>query len=286
VAGDRERSTATGACGATLADGGVRLWDELQRSHPHLREEESGAGVLVCVVLERGSERKLAVAPRTHSAAQCVHTPANPICRAQLLILIENPLLMEPNHHTVLLKLMRVISSQPTASQASLQRLFQTYTRDQMLHAVGLSQQFLTIHLYDCHQIDSAVEAATHLLSLLHAANKLVRTDPLSTGVTVAGLHAAFMQLRAQLGGGNHPRASVLDSLSLSRHRVNSEERSAGGQQSDAHTSAPGRSVARRGVLAGWACRAHAPPAAVRQLHLRTMHLLWAGEASGIHGVL
>jgi hypothetical protein len=93
----------------------------------------------------------------------------------QLLILMNNPLLMEPNHHSVLLKLMRVISSQPAASQASLQRLFQTYTREQMMHAVGLSQQFLTIHLYESHQVDSAVEAATKLLSLLHAANQVVR---------------------------------------------------------------------------------------------------------------
>jgi hypothetical protein len=92
-----------------------------------------------------------------------------------LLILMKNPLLMEPNHHSVLLKLMRVISSQPAASQASLQQLFQTFTRAQMMHAVGLSQQFLTIHLCESRQVDSAVEAATKLLSLLHAANQVVR---------------------------------------------------------------------------------------------------------------
>ena len=50
----------------------------------------------------------------------------------QVLILLESPLLMDPHHHPVLCKLMRVVASQPASAQSALVAAFLSYTRDQV----------------------------------------------------------------------------------------------------------------------------------------------------------
>eukprot|EP00976_Prorocentrum_cordatum_P094965 1189995-Prorocentrum_minimum.AAC.2 len=89
----------------------------------------------------------------------------------QVLILLENPLLIDPNHHDILCKLMRVITSQPSSMQAALVFTIISYTYDQLIHIVSVVQHFITIHLYESQQIDESIESATRLLSLLHDAN-------------------------------------------------------------------------------------------------------------------
>eukprot|EP00854_Cymbomonas_tetramitiformis_P005952 gene5952-7156_t len=89
----------------------------------------------------------------------------------QVLILLENPLLMDPNHHSVLCKLTRVITSQPVSAQNDLVTSFLEYTKEQLQNVVCLVQQFITIHLYESQQIDESIEAATKLLGMLQEAN-------------------------------------------------------------------------------------------------------------------
>jgi len=90
----------------------------------------------------------------------------------QLLILLENPVLMDPEHHSVLEKLTRVVTSLEATMQHGLVLAFMEYSKEQFPRLVNVVQQFITIHLYESQQIDEAIESSTRFLGLLNAANE------------------------------------------------------------------------------------------------------------------
>ena len=97
---------------------------------------------------------------------------AGPALLRQILLVLECPVLIEPEHSRVLGRLLTVAASLPSSAQHALVLSFRTYEREQFRRAVTVVQQFITIRLYDAQRIDEGVEAATRFLSVLHEANR------------------------------------------------------------------------------------------------------------------
>ncbi|GBG62284.1 hypothetical protein CBR_g29892 [Chara braunii] len=116
------------------------------------------------------AEMHLAIDALSSSSAAGGTRIARPI-----LIILQNPLLMEPEHHRLLHKIWRLITSLPSPWQESLIRAFASSGRMEFEHMVAVIQQFVTIHLYEALQIDEAVEMATRVLALLDNANERSR---------------------------------------------------------------------------------------------------------------
>jgi len=96
---------------------------------------------------------------------------AGPALR-QLVILMHNPLLLEPQYHKqVLLPLLSLVAELPKSCAALLERWWSHLAANQLQQLVVVVQQFLTVRLYHTQRIDDAVVAATRVLRLLFNAN-------------------------------------------------------------------------------------------------------------------
>ena len=91
----------------------------------------------------------------------------------QFVILLLNPLLLEPQYHKqVLLPLLSLIAALPLQCADRLARWWSQVPTAHMLQMVNVCQQFLTVRLCHTQRIDDAVIAATRVLGQLFNANE------------------------------------------------------------------------------------------------------------------
>jgi len=91
----------------------------------------------------------------------------------QFVILMLNPLLLEPQYHKqVLLPLLSLIAALPLQCADRLASWWSLLPTRQMEQMVAICQQFLTVRLCHTQRIDDAVIAATRVLGQLYAANE------------------------------------------------------------------------------------------------------------------
>ncbi|KOO24665.1 ubiquitin-protein ligase e3a isoform 2 [Chrysochromulina tobinii] len=91
----------------------------------------------------------------------------------QFVILLLNPLLLEPQYHKqVLLPLLSLIEKLPPPIADRLSSWWSLLPTRQMEQMVAVCQQFLTVRLCHTQRIDDAVIAATRVLGQLYDANE------------------------------------------------------------------------------------------------------------------
>lgn len=96
----------------------------------------------------------------------------------QFVVLMHNPLLLEPQfHNKVLLPLLSLISVVPEECSASLIRWWSLLPTAQLQQMVATCQQFITVRLYHTQRIDDAVVAGTRVLGLLFQAHERALSD-------------------------------------------------------------------------------------------------------------
>ena len=96
----------------------------------------------------------------------------------QFVVLMHNPLLLEPQfHNKVLLPLLSLISVVPDDCAASLVRWWSLLPPMQLGQMVSTCQQFITVRLYHTQRIDDAVIAGTRVLGQLFEANERAVAD-------------------------------------------------------------------------------------------------------------
>ena len=92
----------------------------------------------------------------------------------QLMILLLNPLLLEPQYHkTIMLSLVSLVAALPPPCVDRLAFWLSLLPVQQLEHAVDVCQQFLTVRLCHTQRIDDAVIAATRVLGMLYSANEM-----------------------------------------------------------------------------------------------------------------
>ena len=92
----------------------------------------------------------------------------------QFVILLLNPLLLEPQYHKqILLSLLSLAAALPPPCVDRLAFWLSLLPTRQLAQMVTIVQQFLTVRLCHTQRIDDAVIAATRVLGQLYAANEL-----------------------------------------------------------------------------------------------------------------
>lgn len=98
---------------------------------------------------------------------------ASPNALRPLLVILENPLLMEPDYHSQLEKLNAILVALPVDGQLRLIKILESFTKGQFEVINDMLQQLITVSLYEAsHQFGAAVEGATKVLGFLFAANE------------------------------------------------------------------------------------------------------------------
>eukprot|EP00026_Physarum_polycephalum_P001014 Phypoly_transcript_01015.p1 GENE.Phypoly_transcript_01015~~Phypoly_transcript_01015.p1 ORF type:complete len:708 (+),score=135.75 Phypoly_transcript_01015:84-2207(+) len=105
------------------------------------------------------------------------HTINKPEDLRQLIILLENPQLVDPEtHREILGPLLACIATLPSAQTNTLTQWFSGYNADQFRKLVGLVQQFITLHILmqnpSVLNREPAIIVATKVLNLLHPINE------------------------------------------------------------------------------------------------------------------
>jgi hypothetical protein len=100
------------------------------------------------------------------------HTINKPEDLRQLIILLENPQLVDPETHKEILgPLLACIATLPSAQTTTLTQWFSGYDADQFRKLVGLVQQFITLHILmqgpNILNREPAIIVATKVLGLL-----------------------------------------------------------------------------------------------------------------------
>ena len=92
----------------------------------------------------------------------------------QFVILLLNPLLLEPQYHkTILLPLLTLVAALPPPCVDRIVFWWSLFPCSQLEQMLLVCQQFLTVRLCHTQRIDDAVVAATRVLGHLHSANEL-----------------------------------------------------------------------------------------------------------------
>ncbi|KAJ7562478.1 hypothetical protein O6H91_03G070600 [Diphasiastrum complanatum] len=89
-----------------------------------------------------------------------------------IIVLLENRLFMEPDYHKILIKLWRLILESPSHFRDCVRSALEDYNKDQLERLVAVAQQFITIQLYESHQVNDLVVWGVEMLALLHSANE------------------------------------------------------------------------------------------------------------------
>lgn len=112
------------------------------------------------------------------------HLPTNPQGTLRMLVILyENPLLVDPDtHKNILGPLLVNTTLLPQSSVDLLKGWFAQFSSDDFRRRVGLVQQFITLHILMANPIslnrEPFIVGATKVLALLHAVNEEKKLIP------------------------------------------------------------------------------------------------------------
>ncbi|MEW5298074.1 MAG: hypothetical protein WDW36_001235 [Sanguina aurantia] len=106
--------------------------------------------------------------------------PACPgLCR-QLAIVFANPMLEEPEYHSVTAMLLSTLTRLSDANKARVVDMLATYSPQDVHRFIAMLQQYITLTLYQQQSITPGVEAATQVLGMADRANNRSGAVPFS----------------------------------------------------------------------------------------------------------
>merc|ERR1712070_241251 len=100
-------------------------------------------------------------------------TIRDPRALQQFLIVLQSPLLLDPNYAlSITAKLLGVVVKLSADMRSSMTDSFQLYDKELLESTVGMVQQFITVRLLSERTIDRKIMDATKVLGMLHRANE------------------------------------------------------------------------------------------------------------------